>query len=82
MSKRERYGIVKANVMQDPDLSLTSKAVYGLLCTFANKERECFPTITHLSELLSVSRRTIERAIVELKEKKYVTKEGRNFKLY
>lgn len=82
MSKRERYGIVKANVMQDPSLSLTSKAVYGLLCTFANKERECFPTITHLSELLSVSRRTIERAIVELKDKEYVNKEGRNFKLY
>ena len=82
MSKRERYGIVKANVMQDPDLSITGKAVYALLCTFANKERECFPTITHLSELLSVSRRTVERAIVELKDKEYVTKKGRDFKLY
>jgi len=77
--KRERYGIVTANVLQDPDLSLTSKAVYSLLCTFANKERECFPSIVHLSELLDVNRRTIERALSELKTKDYVNKEGKTF---
>ena len=82
MKKRiERYGIVKADVMQDPDLSMNSKAVYALLCTFANKERECHPSIVHLSELLCVSRRTVERSMTELKKKDYVRKEGRIFKI-
>lgn len=80
-NKKERYGIVKANVMQDPDLSITSKALYGLLCTFANKDRMCFPSITHLAELLSCNRRTIERCTKELKDKGYVTKEDKQFKL-
>lgn len=77
--KGERYGIVKADVMQDPDLSVSSKVVYALLCTFANRERQCHPSITHLSELLGVSRRTVERALSELKKKDYVKREGRTF---
>lgn len=82
MTKRiERYGIVKADVMQDPDLSINAKAVYALLCTFANRQRQCHPSITHLSELLGVSRRTVERTLSELKNKEYVRKEGRTFSI-
>lgn len=75
--KIERFGIVKANVMQDPDLSVNAKVVYALLCTFANKQRECHPSPTHLAELLNVSRRTVERGVNELKIKEYVRKDGR-----
>ncbi len=78
-TKKKRYGIVTAEVMRDPDLSVTSKAVYALICTFANKEKQCFPSIVTLGELLSVNRRTIERSIKELKEKQYIIKEGRVF---
>lgn len=78
-TKKERFGIVKSNVMQDPSLSITAKAVYGLLCTFANKERTCFPSVTHIAELLSCTRRTVERATKELKDKEYVTKRGKEF---
>jgi len=82
MKKRKaRFGIVDSEVLQDPSLSTTAKAVYSLLSTFANKNRVCFPSITHLSELLDVNRRTVERAIKELSSKNYVTKEGRNFTL-
>ena len=79
MGRKAKYGIVYADVVQDPDLSVTSKALYALLATFANKERQCFPSITHLSELLSVSRRTIERSIKELKDKGYIEKHGKLF---
>lgn len=79
MGRKMKYGIVYADVIQDPDLSITGKALYALLATFANKERQCFPSITHLSELLSVSRRTIERSIKELKDKGYIEKNGRLF---
>ena len=67
--------------MQDPNLSTTSKAVYALLCTFANKRRECYPSVIHISELLGVDRRTIQRSITELKDKSYVKKEKRLFKI-
>jgi Mn-dependent DtxR family transcriptional regulator len=79
--KKARFGIVDAEVLQDPSLSTTAKAVYSLLSTFANKNRVCFPSITHLSELLDVNRRTVERAIRELSNKNYVNKEGKNFTL-
>ncbi len=82
MKKRKaRFGIVDVEVMQDPSLSTTSKAVYSLLSTFANKDRVCFPSITHVSELLSVNRRTVERAVRELSDKEYLKKEGKNFTL-
>lgn len=79
MKRKARFGIVDVEVMQDPGLSTTSKAVYGLLSTFANKNRVCFPSIVHLSELLSVNRRTVERAIRELTAKNYINKDGKNF---
>ena len=78
---KAKFGIVHADVMQDPDLSLRSKGVYGLLATFANKKRTCFPSITHLAEISGTSRRTIERCIVELQKKGYVKKEGKIFTL-
>jgi DNA-binding IclR family transcriptional regulator len=82
MKKRKaKFGIVDSEVLQDPSLSTTSKAVYSLLCTFANKERFCFPSITHLSELLGVNRRTVERAIRELTERNYVKKNAKTFTL-
>jgi DNA-binding transcriptional regulator YhcF (GntR family) len=79
MGGKARFGIVYADVIQDPGLSMNAKAVYALLATFANKKRECFPSITHLSELLSVNRRTVERSISELKSKGYIQKSGKLF---
>lgn len=78
---KKQFGIVDKEVMQDPSLSLRAKGVYGMLATFAGKDRTCYPSITHLSELAGVGRRTIERALEELKEKGYVKKEGRVFKI-
>jgi len=76
-----RYGLVNSDIMQDPELSVTAKAVYALLCTFADKDRKCFPSIRHLSELMGVSRRTVERSITELKNKTYVSKEDKVFSI-
>lgn len=77
----KKFGIVNTEVISDPDLSLRAKGVYALLCTYADKERVCFPSIKTLSELSGVGRRTIERTIKELEDKKYVTREGRRFRL-
>ena len=81
MKRKTRFGFVDADVIQDPSLSTTAKAVYALLCTYARKDRTCFPSITHISELLNVSRRTTERAIKELSSKDYIQKNGKIFTL-
>jgi DNA-binding IclR family transcriptional regulator len=77
--KKKQFGIVDRDIMQDPDLSLRAKGVYGLLATFAGKDRTCFPSITHLAELSGTHRRTIERILNELEAKGYVTKEDKVF---
>lgn len=77
--KGRKFGIVDAEVIQDPSLSTTAKAVYSLLATFANKNRSCYPSITTLAELLGVNRRTIERSIVELVDKNYIRKTKKIF---
>ncbi len=73
--------MVHTEVIRDPDLSLRAKGMYALLCTFADKERMCFPSIKTLSELSGVTRRTTERTLKELEEKNYVKREGRKFRL-
>lgn len=76
-----KFGVVHTEVIRDPDLSLRAKGIYALLCTFANKERVCFPNINTLSELAGVSRRTTQRTLKELEDKKYVNRKGRKFHL-
>ena len=76
-----KFGVVDTEVTQDPNLSLRAKGLYALLCTYADKDRRCFPSIATLAELSGVTRRTIERTLTELEEKTYVTRNGRFFTL-
>jgi len=80
MSKK-RFGIVSDEVVKDPGLSLRAKGLYALLSSYANKERVCFPSVITLSELSGVSRRTIERTLNELQEKKYISRRDGKFYL-
>ena len=77
--KGRKFGIVDTEVIQDPSLSTTAKAVYSLLATFANRNRTCYPSITLLAELLGVNRRTVERSITELVSKNYIKKDKKIF---
>lgn len=73
------FGIVYADVMKDPDLSLQAKGLYGLLSTFVRgkEDRTCFASVPLLAEYAGVDRRTIYRALKELKAKGYAKKEGK-----
>ena len=79
MRQSKQFGMVTTEIIRDPTLSVTAKTVYALLSTYANKKSQCYPTIKTLSERLNVHRKTVERAINELKEKNYVCKEERHF---
>ena len=70
-----RFGIVSYDVITDPDLSMKAKAVYSILCIYANKNRKCWPSIATIADTSGVSYRTITRALRELKNKKYIKRE-------
>lgn len=75
----KQFGIVSKDILTDPELSMQAKAVYAILCTYCNKERTCFPSISTIADLCDVNPRTISRKIKELKEKGYITRKGRKF---
>ena len=76
MLKNDRFGIVKHEVMSDPDLSPQAKGLYALLCCYANKNRQCFPTKARLADEMDVSFDSIKRYFRELKRKKYLKRDG------
>ena len=81
MSKKYKFGIVTKEVIDDPELSLGAKALYSLLCTYADKNRECFPSISTLSDYLNMTTRYTDKLIRELKTKGIIKRTGRIIKL-
>lgn len=81
MSNKKSFGIVSKDVLTDPELSIQAKGLYSLLCTYANKQRECFPSRSTLADIMNVSQRYIYKLMKELKSKEYLTVNGRTIKL-
>lgn len=79
MISKKKYGIVYADVVKDPGLSLRAKGIYSILSTYADKERKCFPSVATIAEFAGVSKRTAERALAELIEKGYIERHSRHF---
>ncbi len=73
----KRFGIVNYNIMTDPDISIQSKGLYGILCCYANKSRSCYPSINTLADISNKSTTQISTYIRELKDKKYIKRNGR-----
>ena len=73
----ESFGIVNKDVVTDPELSIQAKGVYAIICTFANKERSCFPSINTIADLANTHPRTISRKLKELSLKGYIKRKGR-----
>ena len=73
----EAFGIVNKDVVTDPELSIQAKGVYAIICTFANKERSCFPSINTIADLANTHPRTISRKLKELSSKGYIKRKGR-----
>lgn len=77
--KQSRYGFVDADVIQNSELSLRARAVYALLCTYADKDRRCYPSVATLCDRADVSRRTMERILKELQTNGYVRRNNKVF---
>ena len=74
---KKRFGVVKDLVMSDPSLSIQAKGLYALLSCYADKDRECFPSLSTLADSLNVTPDSISRYIRELKANKYIKRVGR-----
>jgi hypothetical protein len=81
MSKKYKFGIISHAIITDPELSLQAKAIYSMLCVYANKKRVCWPSRATLADIGGVSCRTVDRSIQELKNKNYIKREGRLLRL-
>ena len=75
--KKNRFGIVKHEVITDPCLSVSAKALYSVLCCYANKDRICWPSISTLADDLDSSQSSIKRWLKELKHYNYIKRIGR-----
>ena len=75
--KSNKFGIVMHEVCTNPNLSVQAKGLYSILCCYANKERQCWPSISRLADDLDSGQSSVDRWIKELKQHKYVQRVGR-----
>ena len=59
------------------ELSPRSKLVYMYLKDRANKDGQCWPAIQTIGRDLGLSRSTVKRALKELEQAAFLTKQGR-----
>ena len=79
--KRDRYGIVKHQVLTDPNLSIQAKGLYAVLCCYANANRLCWPSISTLADDTDTSQTSVKRWIRELKQHNYIRRKGRKLQI-
>ncbi len=75
--KHISFGIVTKDIMTDPELSLQAKGLYAILCTYANKQRQCYPSLNTLSDISKKSVSQVSAYIKELKNKGYIIRKGK-----
>jgi len=65
--------IIPACAFDDAKLSLSALRMLGLLGTYSNRDRYCWPLQENLAKRLQVSRQAVTKAIAELKALGYLT---------
>lgn len=66
------YGLIAKKVMKDSSLSLSSKAIYSYLCSYAGNESSAFPSVKLIKHELGISKDTFYKYIKELINKGYI----------
>lgn len=59
-------------VIQDEDLSSTTKLLMGLITTLSMQKGYCYASNRYLSDFMKLSKRTITSCITALKRKNYI----------
>jgi DnaD/phage-associated family protein len=66
------YGLIAKKVMKDPNLSLSAKAIYAYLCSYAGNESIAFPSVKLINHELGISKDTFYKYMKELNDKAYI----------
>jgi DnaD/phage-associated family protein len=66
------YGLIAKKVMKDSDLSLSAKAIYSYLCSYAGNETSAFPSVKLIKYELGISKDTFYKYMKELTDKSYI----------
>lgn len=74
---RRAFGIVSKVVLQERGLPLGSKALYALLCAYADDDGACFPSNETLAADLAVSESSVIRGLRTLREWGVIDREER-----
>lgn len=69
---------IHTHVWRDPDLSQSSKVVYGTIASYANVEQTAFPSITRIAADSGISERHVYRCLKELEQHHYLKVERQN----
>ena len=73
MKKTDSFGLVPASIMRSEELSLGAKALYSLLCTYADKKRTCFPNRDTLCKALGINPHTFSKYLKQLEDTGAIT---------
>ena len=72
------FACVDICVIRDSSLSLTARAVYSIICSYASTgNRTCWPTVKTLAKDAGVSSITIQRALKELADRGVIVRRER-----
>ena len=67
------YGTIPKLVMQDQNLSIESKAIYALFCSFAGSGNTASPKVDHILSFLQITPKRYYKFIKELEELEYIS---------
>lgn len=72
------YAVIPAFIRYDKDLSPNAKLLYGEITALCNEKGYCWATNNYFCDLYGVSERTIQRLLIQLTDKKYISIEIEN----
>lgn len=72
--KDSGYGIVYRSVMRDKRLSMESKSIYAYLCSFADTDGRCYPSVELMMRELNCGNNRFYRHLKPLLDYGYISK--------
>lgn len=77
MRLRRGFGVVSKNVLRDPTIPMAAKALYALMCTYADDDGVCTPGNATLAADLDVTERYVQQTFGVLVAAGVVDRESR-----
>ena len=74
MAQKKGYGKVDSVIARDSSLSIESRAIYQILATYCDKNRECYPSIDQLLRDTGISKDRLYKHLKILEQRGIVEK--------